>query len=119
MAHVPIAARNAFSSELLSAVEMAHNSIVAASWIGRTYLFNLWVAFTTSLSQHPHLSQVPSSLHIDWFIIYACHYHQGLLSCSLQPIGAKHVEEALHAVGQEFSRLGLPDPCLDGIHYTF
>ena len=29
------------------------------------------------------------------------------------------MEEALHAMGQEFSRLGLPDPDLDGIHYTF
>ena len=103
MAHVPIATHDAFGSELLSAVEMAQHSIMAATWIGHTYLLDSWVAFTTSLSQDPHLSQVPSSLHIDWFIIYACRYHQGLLSCSSQPIRAKHVEEALHAMGQEFS----------------
>jgi hypothetical protein len=29
------------------------------------------------------------------------------------------VEEALHAVGQEFSQLGIPDPRLDGTSYTF
>ena len=116
---MPIAARNAFGSELLSAVETARNSIVAATQIGCAYLFNLWVPFTTSLSQDPHLSQVPSSLHINWFIVYACCYCRGLLSCSLQPIRAKRVEEAVHTVGQEFSRLGLLDPRLDSIHYTF
>ena len=92
---------------------------MAATRIGHAYLFNSWVAFTTSLSQDPHLSQVPSSLHINWFIVYACCYCQGLLSHSSQPIRAKQVEEALCAMGQEFSRLGLPDPCLNGIHYTF
>ena len=117
--HVPTAAHDAFGSELLSAVETARNSIMAATRIGRAYLFDSWVAFTASLSQDPHLSQVPSHLHIDWFIIYACRYRRGLLSRSMQPIGAKHVEEALHAMGQEFSQLGLPDPRLDGIHYTF
>ena len=103
MAHVPIAARDAFGSELLSAVETARNSVVAATRIGRAYLFNSWVAFAASLSQDPHLSQVPSHLHIDWFIVYTCCYCRGLLSCSAQPVGAKHVEEALRAVGQEFS----------------
>ena len=120
MAHVPIAARDAFGSELLSAVETARNSIVAATQIGHAYLFDSWVAFTTTLSQDPHLGrQVPSHLHIDWFIMYTCRYHRGLLSRSAQPVGAKHVEEALRAVGQEFSQLGLPDPHLDGVHYTF
>ena len=95
MAHVPVAAHDAFGSELLSAVETACNSIMAATQIGRAYLFNLWVAFTASLSLDPHLSQVPSSLHIDWFIIYTCCYCWGLLSHSSQPIRAKHVEEAL------------------------
>ena len=73
--HVPLAAHDAFGSELLSAVEMAHNSIVIATWIGCTYLFDSWVAFTASLSQDPHLSQDQQSLHIDFFIIYTCHYH--------------------------------------------
>ena len=115
MAHVPPAARNAFGSELLSAAETARNSVVAATRIGRAYLFASWVAFAASLSQDPYLSQVPSPLHLDWLIVYACRYHRGLLSHSTQPVGAKHVEEALRAVGQEFSRLGLPDPRLDGI----
>ena len=119
MAHVPIATRNAFGSELLSAAETARNSIMAATRIGHAYLFDSWVAFTASLSQDPHLSQVLSHLHIDWFIIYACRYCRGLLSRSVQPVRAKHVEEALRAMGQEFSRLGLPDPRLDGVHYTF
>ena len=96
MAHVPVAARNAFGSELLSAAETAHHSIVAATHIGHAYLFESWVAFTTSLSQDPHLSQVPPNLHLDWFIVYASRYRQGLLSRSVQPIGSKkHVEEAL------------------------
>ena len=72
--HVPVATHDAFCSELLSAVEMAQNSIMAATRIGCTYLFDLWVAFTASLFQNPHLSHVPSSLHINWFIIYACRY---------------------------------------------
>ena len=76
---------------------------MAATRIGRTYLFESWVAFTASLSQDPHLSQVPPNLHLDWFIIYTCRYHRGLLSRSAQPVGSKHVEEALRAVGQEFS----------------
>ena len=98
---------------------MACHSIVAVTHIGRAHLFESWVAFTTSLSQDPYLTHVPPHLHLDWFIIYACRYRQGLLSCSMQPIESKHVEEALRAVGQEFSRLGLLDPRLDGIHYTF
>ena len=101
--HVPVAAHDAFGSELLSAAEMARHSIVAATRAGHTYLFNSWVAFTASLSQDPHFSQVPPNLHLDWFIVYACRYCWGLLSCSVHPVGAKHVEEALRAVGQEFS----------------
>ena len=117
--HVPLAACDAFGSELPSAAEMAHNSIMVATWIGQAYLYDSWVAFTASLSQDPHLSHIPPSLHIDFFIIYTCRYGQGLLSHSSQPIRAKHMEEALHAVGQELSQLGLLDPHLDGIHYTF
>ena len=101
--HVPLAAHDVFGSELLSAVEMAHNSIVAATCIGRAYLFDSWVAFTASLSQDPLLLEVPWDAHIDFFIVYTCHYRQGLLSCSSQPIGAKCMEEALRAMGQEFS----------------
>ena len=103
MAHVPPAAHDAFGSELLSAVETAQNSIMAATQIRRAYLFASWVAFATSLSQDPYLSQVPSPLHLNWLIVYACRYRQGLLSRSMQPVGAKHVEEALCAMGQEFS----------------
>ena len=117
--HVPPATRDAFGSELLSAVETAQNSIVAATWIRHAYLFASWVAFAASLSQDPYLSQVPSPLHLDWLIMYACRYCQGLLSRSTQPVRAKCMEEALHAVGQEFSQLGLLDPHLDGVHYTF
>ena len=76
---------------------------MAATRIGRAYLFASWVAFTASLSQDPYLSQVPSPLHLDWLIVYACRYRQGLLSRSTQPIGAKRMEEALHAMDQEFS----------------
>ena len=76
---------------------------MAATQIGHAYLFDSWVAFTASLSQGPYLSQVLSHLHIDWFIVYACHYCQGLLSRSVQPVRAKHVEEALCAMGQELS----------------
>ena len=93
--HVPVAARDAFGSELLSAVKTAHHSIMAVTQVGHAYRFESWVAFTASLSQDPHLSQVPPNLHLDWLIIYACHYHRGLLSCSAHPIRAKHVEEAL------------------------
>ena len=101
---MPAAAQNAFGSELLSAAETAQNSIMAATHIGCTYLFDSWVAFTASFSQDPHIvTQVPSSLHINWFILYACHYRHGLLSRSAQPVGAKCVEEALRAMGQEFS----------------
>ena len=98
---------------------MARHSIVAVTRIGRAYLFDSWVAFAASLSQDPHLTHVPPDLHLDWFLIYACHYRRGLLSRSAQPVRSKRVEEALRAVGQEFSRQGLPDPRLDGIHYTF
>ena len=96
MAHVPVATRNAFGSELLSAAETACHSIMAATRIGRAYLFESWVAFTASLSQDPYLSQqVPPSLHLDWFIVYTCCYRWGLLSHSAQPVGSKRVEEAL------------------------
>ena len=68
---------------------------MAVTRIGRAYLFESWVAFTASLSQDPHLSQVPPNLHLDWFVVYACHYRWGLLSRSVHPVRAKHVEEAL------------------------
>jgi hypothetical protein len=116
---VPFAARDAFGSELLSAAETARNSVVAATRIGRAYLFDSWVAFTASLSHDPFLLDIPRDAHIDFFIVYACRYRRGLLSRSSQPVGAKRVEEALRAVGQEFSRLGHPDPRLDGVHYVF
>ena len=92
---------------------------MAATQIGRAYLFQSWVAFTASLSQDPFLQDVPTSIQLDFFIVYACWYRRGLLSRSLHPISTKHVEEALRAVGQEFSQLGLPDPWLDGTRYVF
>ena len=95
MAHVPFVTQDAFGSELLSAVETACHSIVAATQVRRAYLFKSWVAFTTSLSQDPHLSHVPPSLHLDWFIVYTCRYHHRLLSQSVHPIRAKCMEEAL------------------------
>ena len=95
MAHVPVATRDTFGSELLSAAETACHSVMAATRVGHAYLFKSWVAFTASLSQDPHLSQVPPNLHLDWFIVYACRYRQGLLSRSVHPVGSKRVEEAL------------------------
>ena len=74
MAHVPVAARDAFGSELLSAAATARHSIVVVTRIGRAHLFESWVAFAASLSQDPHLTHVPPHLHLDWFIIYACRY---------------------------------------------
>ena len=58
-------------------------------------------------------------MHLNFLIIFACHHHYGLISHSCQPISAQCMEEALHAVGQEFTQLGLPDPRLDGTHYVF
>ena len=75
LVHVPAAAHDAFGSELLSAAETAHHSIMAAMQVGRAYLFDSWVAFTASLSQDPHLSHVPSNLHLNWLIVYTCRYH--------------------------------------------
>ena len=77
------------------------------------------MAFTNTLGCDPYLRDVPPNLCLDFFIVYACQYRCGSLSRSTQPVGAQRVEEALHAVGQEFSRLGIPDPRLDGTSYVF
>ena len=50
---------------------MACNSIVPVTRIRCAYLFDSWVAFTASLSQHLLLVQVSQDVHIDFFIIYA------------------------------------------------
>ena len=111
--------RDTFGSDLLAAVETSRHSIVASTRTDRDRLFASWVAFTTSLQQDAYLRNVPSNVHLEFFIIFACHYHRGLLSRSSQPVRAQRVAEALHAVGQAFTRLGLPDPRLEGTHYVF
>jgi hypothetical protein len=77
------------------------------------------VAFCDALGHGPFLDDVPAELHLDFFIVYACRYRRGVLSRSTQPVRSKRVEEALRAVGQEFARLGLQDPRLDGPKYSF
>ena len=77
------------------------------------------MAYICALGQDPYLQDVPPDSHLDFFIVFACRYRRGLLSRSENPVGAKRVEEALRTVGQEFTRLGLPDPRLDGPHYVF
>ena len=67
------------------------------------HLFASWVAFTTDLQQDAYLRDVPSNTHLEFFIVFACHYRCGLLSRSSHPISAQHVEEALHAMGQVFA----------------
>ena len=92
---------------------------MAATRTDRDHLFDSWVAFTTSLQQDAYLRNVPSDTHLELFIVFACCYHHGLLSQSSHPIGTPWVEEALHAMGQAFTLLGLPDPRLEGTHYVF
>jgi len=116
---VPAPHRDAFGSELVSAAEAARRSVVPATQSDRASLFTSWVAFCDDLGHEPFLSDVPPDLHIDFFIVFACRYRRGVLSRSSLPVRSKRVEEALRAVGQEFARLGLQDPRLDGTKYTF
>ena len=112
-------ARDAFRADLRSAEADPRHSVVAATRTGRARLFESWMAFTNSLGCNPYLRDVPPDHHLDIFIVYACRYRRGSVSRSAQPIGAQRVEEALRAVGQEFARLGIPDPRLDGTSYIF
>ena len=82
---------------------MARHSIMAVTRTDQDHLFNSWVAFTTSLQQDSYLHNVLSDTHLEFFIIFACCYHHGLLSRSSWPIGTQCVEEALHALGQAFA----------------
>lgn len=119
MAHVPAAHRHAFGSELVSAAEAARRSVVPATQSDRASLFQAWVAFCADLGHEPFLQDVPTELHLDFFIVFACRYRRGVLSLSALSVRSKRVEEALRAVGQEFARLGLQDPRLDGTRYVF
>ena len=103
----------------MSVAEAARRSIVPATQSDRASLFTSWVAFCANLGHKPFLTNVPSDLLLDFFIVFACRYCRGLLSRSSLPVRSKCVEEALHAIGQEFARLGLPDPRLDGPWYAF
>ena len=116
---MPASHRNAFGSELMSAAEAARRSVVPATQSDRASLFSSWVAFCADLGHDPFLADVPPDLLLDFFIVFACRYRRGLLSRSSQPVRSKRVEEALRAVGQEFARLGLPDPRLAGPRYAF
>jgi hypothetical protein len=110
---------DAFRADLHTVAADARHSVVASTRADRAHLFDSWVAFADSLGCDPYLRDVPPTYHLDFFIVYACQYCCGSLSHSAQPIGAQRVEEALHAMGQEFSRLGIPDPGLDGTSYVF
>ena len=103
----------------MSASEAARRSVVPATQSDRANLFTAWVAFCADLGHGPFLHDVPSTLHLDFFIVYACRYRRGVLSRSTLPVRSQRVEEALRAVGQEFARLGLQDPRLDGPRYVF
>ena len=69
-----------------------------------------WVAFCAALGHGPFLDNMAPNLHLDFLIIFGCHYHHGLINRSMQPIQSKQVAEALCAMGQEFARLDLPNP---------
>ena len=117
--HVPPGARDAFSSDLVTATEATRCSIVPATQSDRANLFAYWVAFCAALSHGPFLDDVAPTLHLNFLIIFGCRYHHGLINRSMQPIQSKHVAEALRAVRQEFARLDLPDPRLVGARYVY
>ena len=119
MAHVPTDVRDAFGSNLLSAAETAQHSIMAATRSDRVSLFRTWVDFTCSLGHEPFLQEVPPHCHLNFLIVFACRYQRGLISRSAKPVRSKRVEEALCAMGQEFARLGLQDPWMEGPNYVF
>ena len=119
MAHVPPSARDAFGSELVAAMEATRCSVVPVTQLDRANLFVYWVAFCAALGHGPFLHDVAPNLSLNFLIVFGYHYHQGLINRSAQPIRSKHMAEALHAIGQEFAQLDLPDPRLDGARYIF
>ena len=77
------------------------------------------MAFCAALGHGPFLDNVAPNLCLDFLIAFGCCYHHGLINHSTQPIRSKHMVEALRAVGQEFARLDLPNPRMDGARYVY
>ena len=67
-------------SDLLAAAETARHSVVVVTRTNQDHLFASWVAFTTSLQQDAYLCDVPSDIHLEFLIVFACRYCRGLLS---------------------------------------
>ena len=117
--HVPPDSQDAFGSELLAAIEATQCSIVPAIQSDQANLFTYWVAFCAAHGHRPFLDDMPPGLHLDFLIVFRCHYQHGLINHSVQPIQSKWVAEALCTMGQEFARLDIPDPRMDGAQYVY
>ena len=119
MAYVPAQHCDAFGSELLAAAETSRRSVVPATQSDQATIFNHWVAYCHSLGHDPILTNVPFALQLDFLIVFGLQYRRGLISRSAVLVRSKRVAEALRAIGQEFARLGKPDPRMDGTRYQY
>ena len=112
MATVPAARRDAFGSDLRATQEMFRQRVIPKTQADRRTTWTVWTNFCAEHGQDPWLTNVEDQL--SYFLVFGLRYRRGQISKSGRAVRSSRVEEALRAVGERFSELGLSDPRITG-----
>ena len=88
-------------------------SVVPKTQADRKSTWAVWVRFTRSMEVDPYLHLYDGDK-LHFFIVFAMRYRRGQLAKNRKhnPVTGKRVEEALRAIGTQFTLMGEPDPRL-------
>jgi thiol-disulfide isomerase/thioredoxin len=75
--------------------------------------WKIWCHFCDSINVDPGLSQFQDPFPV--LYAFARRWRDGRLAPRGKPVRARTAEDAVRAVGQAFSQLGAPDPCLTNL----
>ena len=112
MAALPIAARDAFLSDLSLAQAAARAAKVPSRVLAEDNTWIVWRDFCLELSVDPLLENVTDP--IPYFQVFGQRYRDGRLAKDGKPVHARTVEDAMRQIGQTMASLGAKDHRLIG-----
>ena len=108
MENAPGPSRLCLLHDLKSVAVDTANGVVSARARSASSMWTIWCAFCTDVRADPLLQCLADPIPI--LQVFALRYRRGSISASGAPTRKRQVEEALRAVGQALTALGLPDP---------
>jgi len=103
-----------FAADLRVAQDLLRHSVSTARRAAQDSTWhNVWLPFLSSIGTlDPYLRGLSDPVPV--LQVLACRIRDGRASRSRQPVRSSQVRDELHSIAKAFTRLGYPDPRLDG-----